>query len=245
MRAMILAAGLGTRLRPLTDRMPKPLVPVLGKPMIEYPLFELEKFGIQEVLVNVHYLPEKMRAFAAEWNRQGRIPKIILQDESDLILNSGGGVKKASSWLFQESSTALIYNSDVIAFPNLNQFHSAHSMNVKSQGALLTMAVIEHPLAGIKYNGVVVKDQIVVGFEKNQVHKQDLFHFPGFYFFEKSAFQFTAPGAPVDFSILECLWNPLIREKKLFAWTYQGIYLDLGSPLDLREAEIALLRKQE
>ena len=82
MRAFLLAAGLGTRLRPLTDDRPKALVEVAGKPMIHYPLTYLEKMGINEVTVNVHYHSEKLIPYLNEYNQNSKIA-IRIQDETD------------------------------------------------------------------------------------------------------------------------------------------------------------------
>ena len=88
--AMVLAAGLGTRLRPITDTMPKPLVPVAGKAMIDYGLDALAAAGVKRAVVNVHHFADQMIAHLA-----GRTaPEIILSDETDQLMNSGGGLAK-------------------------------------------------------------------------------------------------------------------------------------------------------
>ena len=106
-KAMVLAAGYGTRLKPLTDRMPKPLVPVLGKPMIDYSLDRLREFGIEEVVINVSHLKEQLSAHLAGC----RDLAIRLSDETE-PLETGGGLKKALPLL---GSEAFFYiNSDII-----------------------------------------------------------------------------------------------------------------------------------
>ena len=90
-RAMVLAAGLGTRMRPLTDSTPKPLVKVAGKPLIDHVLDRLADAGVERAVVNVHHLAEHLQRHLA--HRQS--PKIVISDERGLLLGTGGGVKKA------------------------------------------------------------------------------------------------------------------------------------------------------
>ena len=91
MRAIVLAAGLGQRMRPLTDHMPKPLVTVGGKTMLDHALDRLADGGVTDVVVNVHHLPEQIESHVAARKR----PRIILSDERAQLLETGGGVKKA------------------------------------------------------------------------------------------------------------------------------------------------------
>src|SRR5512136_3110369 len=93
-KAMVLAAGYGTRLKPLTDRLPKPLVPVAGKPMIEYALDQLRVYGIKEVIINVSYLKDQFTAYVANY----RGLKFKISEETE-PLETGGGLKKALPFL--------------------------------------------------------------------------------------------------------------------------------------------------
>ena len=105
--AMVLAAGLGTRLRPVTDTMPKPLVPIAGKPMIDYGLDALVAAGIRRAVVNVHHFADQMKAHLA-----GRAaPEIILSDETDQLMNSGGGLAKGLRLLGRDP--VLVMNADL------------------------------------------------------------------------------------------------------------------------------------
>ncbi len=106
-KAMVLAAGYGTRLKPLTDRLPKPLVPVAGKPMIEYALDQLQAYGIEEVIINVSHLKDQLTAYVA--NCRGLTIKISEETEP---LETGGGLKKALALLGNEPVFTI--NSDII-----------------------------------------------------------------------------------------------------------------------------------
>lgn len=105
--AMVLAAGLGTRLRPITDTMPKPLVPIAGKPMIDYGLDALAEAGVKRAVVNVHHFAEQMKAHLAARTA----PEIILSDETDRLMNSGGGLAKGLKLLGREP--VLVMNADL------------------------------------------------------------------------------------------------------------------------------------
>jgi Nucleotidyl transferase len=149
-----MAAGLGTRLRPLTDTLPKPLVPVRGRPMVEYVLEELARAGVAEAVLNVHYLPGKMREFVQAWNVRGGIPRLREQDEVREILGSGGAVALAAPWLFERDTSAIVCNSDVIASPDYQAFLRAHRRLRDAHGVECTLAVVRNPDVGVKYTGL-------------------------------------------------------------------------------------------
>src|SRR3954454_22761706 len=106
--AMVLAAGLGERMRPLTNQMPKPLVPVAGKPLIDHVLDRLAAAGIERAVVNVHYLADMIERHL----KDRTAPKIIISNERDKLLNTGGGVVKALSAIGTEPFVHV--NSDTI-----------------------------------------------------------------------------------------------------------------------------------
>ena len=105
--AMVLAAGLGTRLRPITDTMPKPLVPIAGKPMIDYGMDALAEAGVSRAVVNVHHFADQMVAHLAT----RASPEIILSDETDGLMNSGGGLAKGLKLLGRDP--VLVMNADL------------------------------------------------------------------------------------------------------------------------------------
>lgn len=105
--AMVLAAGLGTRLRPITDTMPKPLVPIAGKPMIDYGLDALADAGVTRAVVNVHHFADQMTAHLASRT----VPGIILSDETEQLMNSGGGLARGLKLL--GADPVLVMNADL------------------------------------------------------------------------------------------------------------------------------------
>lgn len=138
MKAMILAAGLGTRLRPLTNDRPKALVEIAGRTMLEITLSRLRDFGIQEVIINVHHFADMIEAYLRANNNFGM--QIAISREDDLLLDTGGGLKKAG-WFFQHQSTGqepfLLHNVDVISNIDFKQMVRCHAENQ----AVATLAV--------------------------------------------------------------------------------------------------------
>jgi NDP-sugar pyrophosphorylase family protein len=123
MKAMIFAAGLGTRLRPITNNIPKALVKIGGTPLLEFAIKKLLYSGFDEIIINVHHYPEKILRFLKENNNFGA--NISISDESDLLLDTGGGLKKASPFL-SGTEPFLIYNCDIITDLNLKEFYDFH-----------------------------------------------------------------------------------------------------------------------
>jgi NDP-sugar pyrophosphorylase family protein len=138
MKAMILAAGLGTRLRPLTDDRPKALVEVAGHTLLEIALRRLHAFGVREVIINVHHFADMVVEYLQKNANFGMRVEISREDS---LLDTGGGLKKAA-WFFQENSSAtdqpfLLHNVDVLStiyLERMLRFHEQHQ-------ALATLAV--------------------------------------------------------------------------------------------------------
>ena len=120
MQAMIFAAGLGTRLKPLTDRLPKALVSVGGEPLLKRVIFQLKDAGFTRIVVNVHHFSQQIIDYLRENNNFGM--DIRISDESDKLLETGGGIKKA--WpLFDQTEPILIHNVDILSNVNLQKFY--------------------------------------------------------------------------------------------------------------------------
>lgn len=121
-QAMILAAGLGTRLRPLTDTMPKALVPVGGKPLLDINIERLQQAGYDRFVVNVHHFAQQIIDHVAE---QDYAPMVHFSDESDQLLETGGGLKKAQT-LFRDDEPILIHNVDILDNVDYDWFRRQH-----------------------------------------------------------------------------------------------------------------------
>jgi len=141
MKAMVLAAGLGTRLRPLTDSRPKALVEINGRTLLEITLTRLHEFGVTDVIVNVHHFADMVVEYLAAKQNFGM--RIAISREDDLLLDTGGGLKKAA-WFFLEDGRDepfLLHNVDVISDIDLRSMVEFH----RAQRALATLAVQQRP----------------------------------------------------------------------------------------------------
>jgi mannose-1-phosphate guanylyltransferase len=138
MNAFVLAAGFGTRLQPITDTMPKPLVPVLNVPSLCYSLFLLKEAGIQKAIINIHHHPESLQRFFDQHDF-GSL-EIVLSEERE-ILGTGGGLKKCESML--DDDDFVLINSDIISDMNLRALIDAHRRSACGG----TLALYETPLA--------------------------------------------------------------------------------------------------
>lgn len=134
MKAMILAAGLGTRLRPATDDRPKALVKVAGRPMADWVIRRLARHGFTDIIINAHHFAEQIEAYATGRDHAGVSLTVSVEEE---ILGTGGGVRKAS-WFFGDEPF-LVHNVDVLTDLDLSGLMKAH----RASDALVTVAVKE------------------------------------------------------------------------------------------------------
>ena len=121
MKAMIFAAGLGTRLKPLTDHMPKALVPVAGKPMLEHVINKLIVAGVDGIVINVHHFAQQIIDFLKEKNNFGI--QIWISDETGELLETGGGIKKAAPYF---NEPFLVHNADILSNLDLKAMYDFH-----------------------------------------------------------------------------------------------------------------------
>ena len=137
MKAMIFAAGLGTRLKPLTDTLPKALVPLAGKTLLQWQIEKLKAAGIKDIVVNVHHFPDMIINYLQENNNFGC--NIQVSDERDMLLETGGGLRKAKELLTSSphhliaSSPILICNVDILSnidIPTLLQAYNPNEMGI-------------------------------------------------------------------------------------------------------------------
>ncbi|MBP5333062.1 MAG: NTP transferase domain-containing protein [Bacteroidales bacterium] len=135
MKAMVFAAGLGTRLRPLTDTMPKALVPVAGKPLLYHVMNKLRAAGYDQFIVNVHHFPEQIRKYLASTDFT-----VQISDESPQLLETGGGILHAESLILPTQEPFLVHNVDIVSNLDL-----AWLREKTRPEALATLVVSERP----------------------------------------------------------------------------------------------------
>lgn len=126
MKAMIFAAGLGTRLKPLTDTMPKAMVPIAGKPLLQHTIEKLKQAGINEVVINVHHFADQIIDFVKTNDSFGI--GIEFSDEREKLLDTGGAIKKAA-WFFEDGKPFLVHNVDIVSDIDLHWLLEWHRKN--------------------------------------------------------------------------------------------------------------------
>ncbi len=122
MNALIFAAGLGTRLKPLTDTMPKAMVPINGKPLVQILIEKLKGIGVTEIVINVHHFAQQIIDFVHANNSFGI--NIHFSDETDMLLETGGGLKKAAK-LFSNDAPILVHNVDILSNADLKALYES------------------------------------------------------------------------------------------------------------------------
>ena len=229
-RAMVLAAGMGTRMRPLTDRMPKPLVPVAGRALLDHVLDRLSEAGVERAVVNVHHFAEQMIAHLAARTR----PAITISDERGLLLDTGGGVVKALPELGEAPFFHL--NADTIWIdgvrPNLARL--AEAFDAAHMDALLLLA----PTAGsIGYDGrgdfAMASDGRLRARAEREVAP---FVYAGAAILAPALFADPPPGA---FS-LTALFDRAAAAARLAGLRLEGLWMHVGSPDAIAAAEAAI-----
>jgi NDP-sugar pyrophosphorylase family protein len=125
MQAFLLAAGLGSRLKPLTDTMPKALVPIAGRPLLDHTIEKLETSGVNKIVINIHHFAEQIKEYI---NTHKYDSEILFSDESLQLLETGGGLKFAEQ-LFDKDEPILIHNVDIISNANLKKLYELGKEN--------------------------------------------------------------------------------------------------------------------
>ena len=229
-KAMVLAAGYGQRMRPLTLTRPKPLVEVAGKSLIDYGFDRLRAAGVEEAVVNVHYLPEQIEAWAA---RQPS-PRITISNERGVILDTGGGVAKALPRLGAEPF--FVINSDSFwvddGTPALDRLRAA--WDDQAMDCLLLLAPLERTVG---YDG---KGDFVRGPDGRLARRATSEGTPLAYIGGYLVHPRLFTGAPEGAFSMNLLWDRAIAAGRLFGVEHSGRWLHVGTPEAIGLAEAAL-----
>lgn len=238
MKAMILAAGKGTRVRPLTYDLPKPMIPVLGKPVMAYIIEHLAKHGVRDIMVNVSYLHEKIEDYFGEGHQYGvQIGYSFegyVDDHGEVFpeaLGSAGGMKKIQEFGRFFDETTIVLCGDAIIDLDLKAALEEH----KRKGALASIITKEVPWEKVSDYGVVVTadDGRIQAFQekpKREVAKSN-FASTGIYIFEPEVIDLIPSGQIFD---IGSQLFPLMAEKGMpfYAQTRPFNWLDIGSVTD-------------
>lgn len=138
MKVLIFAAGLGTRLKPLTDTKPKALIEVGGKPLLEWLILKLKGEGFDDIVINVHYLGRQIVDFVKEKNSFG--VQIAFSNESDLLRDTGGGIKHAER-LLNDGEPFLVHNVDIVSNLNLKDLYESFRSKAEDENILASLVV--------------------------------------------------------------------------------------------------------
>lgn len=228
--AMVLAAGLGLRLRPLTERTPKPLIPVAGKPLIDYVLDRLAGVGVEKAVVNVHWQAEKLRAYLSGRTK----PRIEFSDETAELLETGGGVAKALPQL--GPGPFFVLNSDMI-------WRDAYEDSLKRLAAawdgerMDALLLVVQTINAIGYDGL---GDFTMDPDGRLTRRDERFVAPYLYAGVQILHPRLFEGAPAGRFSLNRLYDKAAENGRLYAILHEGDWMDVGHPEGLAAAERAL-----
>jgi mannose-1-phosphate guanylyltransferase len=234
-KAMVLAAGQGTRLRPVTDRMPKALVPVAGRPMIEYALLLLRHYGIRDIIINLHHFGEQIETRLGDGQTLGLS---IRYSKEPVLLDTGGGLFKAKEFL--RDGSFIVINTDALIEVNLAALPEFHVQT----GAAATLVLRADPRADefgsmdIDAGGRITRflDTQAPVAPAGAVRK---LMFTGVQILEPQIFDHMNEAiAKRKFSTTRDTYpHMLAGGERLYGFPFDGFWQDLGTPERIREAE--------
>ncbi len=232
MKAMILAAGLGTRLRPLTNVVSKPMVQMAGRPCMEHAVRLLARHGVNEIVVNLHYLPELIREHFGDGSAFG--VKISYSQE-DVLMGTAGGFKLMEDFFAGEN--ALIVSGDALTDIDLADFLKFH----REHKGVATLALKQ--VADPTQYGVVMKDgERIVRFQEKPAREEavSMLANTGIYLFEPEIFKEIPEGVFYDFG-RQVFPQLLAADKEIYGYEMKGYWCDVGDLDTYREAHYDML----
>lgn len=243
MKAMIFAAGLGTRLKPLTNTLPKALVSVGGKPLLQHTIERLKLAGFNEIIINIHHFGEKIIDFVKS-NNYFDI-RIEFSDERENLLDTGGGIKKASHF-FDDGKPFLVHNVDILSNINLNSLYTFHINN----NTISTLVCSERQTS--RYLCFDLNNQLKGWINKNTGEVKSPFPdfdptlykelaFSGIHILNPSIFSLMH-SFPNKFSIINFYLSLCDREKIICYHTLNSKMIDVGKHESLKLAENFLFK---
>lgn len=239
MKAMIFAAGLGTRLKPLTDHMPKALVPVAGRPMLEHVILKLKAAGFNELVINIHHFGEQILDFLRANQNFGLT--IHISDERDCLLDTGGGIRKAEPF-FRGNEPFLVHNVDILSDTDLKALYEYHRQSGNDATLLASRRkTVRYLLFDDEKRlcGWINKDTLQTkpeGFAYNPEHHRE-YAFSGIHVISPSLFHYMDERWTGKFSIMD-FYLQTCREARIGGRLPDTLRLiDIGKPETLTQAE--------
>jgi MurNAc alpha-1-phosphate uridylyltransferase len=230
--AFVLAAGKGERMRPLTQLLPKPLVRLAGKPLIDHVLDRLAAAGITRAVVNVHYLAEQIEKHLAS----RKVPKITISDERDALLDTGGGVLRALPKLGR--GPFVIHNSDSVWIEGMGS-NLERLIDAWDDATMDSLMLVAPIATSIGYDGPGDFQMDANGKLTRQTGARvSPFVFAGVSIAHPRLFE----GAPQGAFSLNRLWDRAIAKGRLFGVRLEGVWMHVGTPDAIAEAEAAILQ---
>ena len=237
MNAFIFAAGLGTRLKPLTDTMPKALVPVAGKPLLAHVVEKLKKAGCKKIVINIHHFGDMIIDYVKSQNNFGI--DIVFSDERQMLLETGGAIKHAVELLGNEPF--LIHNVDILSNVDIQALWDEH-LNSGSAATLLvskrssSRALLFSPDGNLTAWTNKTTGEVKTPYESVDIASLKELAFSGIHVFSPSLFKYFG-NYPEKFSIIDFYLNTC-KEEKIKAFTQEGLQLlDVGKLDSLEKAE--------
>lgn len=227
--AMVMAAGLGKRMRPLTATRPKPLVEVAGRPLLDHCLDRLRAAGVEKAVVNVHYLPDTLEAHLSNHPQQ---LEILISDERDLLLETGGGLVRALPLI--DSDPFLAVNSDNLWVdgPVDTLRMVAAAWDEASMDALLLLVPLSRAYC---HNGQGDFHMNAAGkLRRRRPGGVAPFVYTGIQMISKRLFEGELPDGAFSTNLL---WDRAIEAGRCFGVVHQGLWFDIGAPPNIRKAE--------
>lgn len=232
MKAMLFAAGLGTRLKPFTDKHPKALAEVNGKTLLELNIRYLQRFGIEDVIVNVHHFADQIEQVLNDNNGFGSW--VTISDERNEVLETGGGLKKAAPY-FEHEDNFVVMNVDVLTNLDLNKMIEAHT----TSDAMATLAVMKRASS----RQLLFDEYLMLcGWTNNNTGEQKIVRevlemqplaFSGIQVLSNRMLDIPFKG---KFSIID-LYLHNARENIIRGYNHTGnIFIDVGKPESLEKA---------
>ena len=237
MNAFIFAAGLGTRLKPLTDTMPKALVPVGGKPLLAHVIEKLKAAGCKKIVINIHHFGDMIIDYVKSQNNFGI--EILFSDERQMLLETGGAIKHAVDLLGDEPF--LIHNVDILSNVDLKALIEAHNESGSAATLLVSKRNSTRALLFNAEGNLTAWTNKTTGEVKSPYSDIDIsnlneFAFSGIHIFSPRLFKYFG-AYPEKFSIIDFYLNTC-KDENIKAYTQEGLQLlDVGKLDSLEKAE--------